>query len=120
MSFSQEELNRRIEEARQRMREKPRIWVPKAGDEKAVLFVKVQQIDTEIGKSDFLILEDVTDGQRFSVPKHAVLENHMEPGGVYLLRYNGTRQGKARGRSPYHDWAVEEVLPPPEDDGSQG
>lgn len=117
---SQEELLKRIEEARKRMRETPRIWAPKAGDEKAILFIKVQTIKTDIGDSDFFVLEDLADGQRYSVPKSAVLENHMQVGGMYLLRYNGKRQGKSKGRSPYHDWAVEEIMAPAGVEGAAG
>lgn len=110
--LTKEQLDALVESARQRMREKPRIWAPKAGDERVLAFLYEQELETGIGRSTFLILEDIADGQRYSLPAHAVLQNHLKPGGIYLLRYNGTRQGKAKGRSAYHDWSVEEVIPP--------
>lgn len=116
MSMNPAELQARIEEARRRMREKPRIWTPKAGDEKAVKLIKIETLETEIGPGKFMILEEIVpetgETARYSIPAHKVLENHMKLGGMYLLRYNGTRQGKAKGRSPYHDWSVEVIFEP--------
>lgn len=116
MNMNPAELKARIEEARQRMREKPRIWTPKAGDEKVVKLIKIETLETEIGPGKFMILEEIDpetgDTARYSIPAHTVLENHMKLDGMYLLRYNGTRQGKAKGRSPYHDWSVEVIFEP--------
>lgn len=96
-----------IRAARERLQQRPVVWRPEPGEEKIAEVVRIVEIDTEIGKSKFIHLRDVSDGMLYSVPAHTVLLNHCYVSGVYLIRYQGKRKGKKRGE--YHEWVVEPV-----------
>lgn len=104
--MEQEELDRKVREAEERIKERPLIWRPVAGDKKAVEVMEKEQRETEFGSTPFFVLEDLKTHQLYSLLAPAVLEKHLEVGKQYLLIYEGKVEN---GDRTYHRWVWEEL-----------
>jgi len=104
--MDQEELDRKVREAEERIKERPLTWRPEPGEKKAVEVLDKVKKDTEFGETDFFIIKDLRSGQLLSVLGHGVLLKHLEVGLKYLLIYEGKVEN---GDKAYHRWLWEEL-----------
>lgn len=104
--MNQEDLDRKIEEAEERIKERPLTWRPEPGERKAVEVLDKVKKDTEFGETDFFIVKDLKTGQLFSLLGHGVLLKHLEVGKLFLLIYEGKVEN---GDKSYHRWLWEEL-----------
>ena len=103
-----EELENKIEQAEQRMHNRPIVWIPEKGEMRAVKVLDIQTDETEIGLSKFFILLDLRSKQRLKLIAHASLENNIEKGKLYLLQYQGKQYVSKLDRE-CHSWLWEEI-----------
>jgi len=102
------DLEAKIEQAKRRMRERIRVWIPEKGEMKAVKVLDVVEEETEIGPTEFFIVEDLKEGQRLKLLAHAVLKKNLKLGKLYLLQYQGKTYVERLGRE-CHSWLWEEI-----------
>jgi hypothetical protein len=104
--MDQEELDRQIEEAEERIRRRPLTWRPGEGERKAVKVLEKVQKDTEFGSTPFFTVLDLRSSQKLSLLAHGVLLKNLEVGKSYLLQYEGKIEN---GDKSYHRWLWEEL-----------
>jgi hypothetical protein len=104
--MNQEELDRQIEEAEERIRKRPLTWRPGEGERKAVKVLDKIEKDTEFGSTPFFTVLDLRSSQKLSLLAHGVLLKNLEVGKSYLLQYEGKIEN---GDKSYHRWLWEEL-----------
>lgn len=104
--MSQEELDKRIREAEERIKERPLTWRAQPGEKKAVKVLEKVKKDTEFGETDFFIVKDLKTGQLLSLLACGVLAKNLAVGREYLLLYEGKVEN---GDKSYHRWLWEEL-----------
>jgi len=85
------ELEEKIRRARERKKQRPKIWRPQPGEEKAVKVESIQEKEVEGFDKPMrtFLLRDLRNGQRYSLVVCGVLEKNLEIKKSYLLEYQG-------------------------------
>jgi hypothetical protein len=104
--MDQEELDRQIKEAEERIRKRPLTWRPGEGERKAVKVLDKVKKDTEFGSTPFFTVLDLRSSQKLSLLAHGVLLKNLEVGESYLLQYEGKIEN---GDKSYHRWLWEKL-----------
>lgn len=105
-----EELQAKIEEARKRKMARPKIWRPDPGAEKIVKVEKIEERESEYGKTKFFILRDLKEKKLLSLIACGVLLKNLKVGSSYILEYQGKVLATIDGQDrEVHSWDWEEV-----------
>lgn len=104
--MDQEELDRQIEEAEERIKKRPLTWRPGEGEKKAIKVLERLEKPTEFGQTPFFTVLDLRSSQKLSLLAHGVLLKNLEVGKSYLLQYEGKIEN---GDKSYHRWLWEEL-----------